>query len=603
MANYTAYIIDTVETVWHFPENVFSFESGYGRSYGRFYGKYFFLPPELWTTAPFYLIAGYGLNYGRFYERSVLPPLTTNIIIWETTVFSGASSHTNNLPVSYVSVNHTAYKAPTLTDVFYNRLFVEPVLVDFGILVSTQSQNVIAWNGFLTQTVILNNLLTSGFDGIEIIGDAPPSTFLPLQERTYEIRASTDGPPNIDAQIRFDWEPGFDDNYVYITGLRIVLYPYLYRTNMIENLEWLTNILINDDGSENRQGLRENPRQKFSVLSFIQPSEHIRADNILYGWRHQTWAIPIWSEGRQPTSAVTALDIIIQVDTRFGDFRVDSLAVIWENERKFDLFTILSLTDTQITLDRGITEDFSVNAIVCPIRTGRMTRHPQRRSKGHNALLSVIFEVDDNTSFSVGASPIVYLTEDTYLDIPDMPGAKEFKDNYIRDIRVVDYKTGIVTHFSSWNDTKVSRDFLIVLEGLEDIWNFRLWLHRRAGKQRPFWMPTFERNMFVTGTGNIGLNIIIREDANRAQGSARDHIYIRMKDGTEYLRAVLSITDIGGLGLENNVTIDLSISENQEDIDYISYMGLKRLDSDRIQLKWGVNNTVECHIPIKEIEP
>lgn len=599
MANYTAYKVLNSESVWHFPENSFSLEFGYGLNYGRFYGEYVWYPEELWTNAPFWLISGYGLNYGRFYERFLVFNRSPNV--WENGVLLSEGSHTDNLPIHYAAINYTGHKAPSLIDIFYNRILVEPVNIDFGILVATQSENILVWNGYLTTSINLNALLLSGFDGVSVIGDTPPSVFLPLQERTYEIQATIDGPPNIEAQLRFDWEVGYDDIIVYIIGHRIVFYPYLYRLNMVENLEWMTNMLLSNDGSEARQGLRERPRQKFSVKSFIHTGEHARADNLIYGWRHQMWAIPVWSEGRPPTNAVTALDMTIDVDTRFGDFRADSLAVIWENERKYDLFTVVSFTDSEITLDQGVIYSYGVNAIVCPVRVGRMTKHPQRISKGHNAVLSIIFEVEDNAVLSSSASPITFISEDTYLEVPDKPGAKDFKDEYSRDIRVVDYKTGKVQFYSPWEDTKISRDFLVVLEGLEDIWNFRLWLHRRIGKVRPFWMPTFERNMLVTGSGNIGLTLIIREDANRSQGFDRDHIYIKMKDGTEYLRTVLSITAAGGG--ENNVTIDSSISENQEDIDFISYMGCKRLNSDRIQLKWKANNVVECRVPIKEIQP
>lgn len=620
MANYTAYKSTTVESVWLFPGNTFSLGSGYGVNYGRFYGTYVFLPSELWGTAPFYFICGYGLNYGRFYGKSGFPPFYTPIVgyglnygrfygnyipislrSWQGGEDRLWGTHTDNLPIDLYQDNKTGYKGPTLTSVFYNRLLVEPLSIDFGVLVSTQIKEVLVWNGYLEQSIDLDDILLSGFDGISLIGDATPVTFLSLQERTYEVKAIVDGPPNIEASLTFDWETGYVDNIVSLSGIRIVLYPYLYRPNMIENLEWLTKILTNDDGSETRQGFRESPRQVFSVNSFITPNEHARADNIVYGWRHQSWAIPIWSEGRHPTNAVTALDETIDVDTRFGDFRAGALAIIWENERKYDLFTILSLTDSEITLDHGVVESYGVGVVVCPVRIGRMTRSPQRKSKGHNAILKVSFAVDDNVYFEVGASSVVYLSEDTYLDIPDLPGGKSFTDNYIRDIRVVDYKTGIVNQYSTWDNTKVSRNFLVVLEGLEDIWNFRLWLHRRAGKQRPFWMPTFENNMRVSGIGNMGATFTVWEDANRVYASDRDHIYVRMKDGAEYLRTVTDISDVGGG--ENNVAIDSPITEDKINVDFISYMSLKRLNSDRIQLKWKGNDVVECRVPIKEIEP
>lgn len=643
MANYTGYDTPDIEFVWRIPD-AFSLDSGYGRNYGKYYGFFVELSEDMWSSAPFFyligygrnygrwygnrglfypflagyglnygryyglsgsdqfFLAGYGYNYGRFYGLSGYGPSFLSPKGWVQEIeVVAAGSHTDNLPISMPANGLTGYGTPTLTDVFYNRLMVEPTSLDFEILVSTKSFFLTTWNGYLDQSIDLDDLLLSGFEGLSVIGDATPATYLPLQERTYEVKAIMDGPPTINALLTFDWEFGFTDNVIDISGIRIVLYPYLYRPNMIENLEWMTNILTSDNGIETRQGFRESPRQIFSISSFIQPNEQARADNLLYGWWHQSWAIPIWGEGRHPTNAVTALDETIDVDTKYADFRAGSLGVIWENERKFDLFTVISFTDAQITLDNGVTESYDVNAIVCPVRIGRIARPPQRRSKGHNAVLKLIFAVDDNVYFLEGASPTVYLSEDTYLDMPDKPGGKSFIDNYMRDIRVVDYKTGIVNQYSTWEQPKISRNFLVVLEGLEDIWSFRKWLHRRAGKQRPFWMPTFENNIRVTGTGNLGLTFTVWEDANRVYASDRDHIYVRMKDGTEYLRAVTDMSDVGG-GV-NNLTVDTSITEDRANVDFISYMGLKRLNSDKIKLKWLANDVVECLVPIKEIEP
>ena len=146
MANYTGYVYDTEQlAIWHSPENSYPLTNGYGLSYGRFYGQYLFLPEDQWGTRPFWFHVGYGNNYGRFYQRSLLPFFTpeysvggygrnygsfygfwtiqpANLSVIDDTDVVGAGAHTDNLPVGYSSVNYTGYRAPTLTDFFYNRL-------------------------------------------------------------------------------------------------------------------------------------------------------------------------------------------------------------------------------------------------------------------------------------------------------------------------------------------------------------------------------------------------------------------------------------------------------------------------------------------------
>ena len=557
--------------------------------------------PTYSNSLLFYYKSGWGYNYGYFYGGYIFAIIGASI--WEITAIDGTGSHNSNLPVNMNADNHTGFINPTLIDVFYNRLLVEPSDIDFGVVVSSQAQEILVWNAYLETTVKLENIVETSLTGLSVSGSLPPPdvSFFPLQERTYILTATDQGPPEISGNIEFDWEIPYDSNIVTVIGRRLVAFPYLYKPNMVETLEWLTKIMPVNNGEETRSRIRTAPRQRFTVSAFVGTNEHSRADNMLYGWRSQIWAIPVWGETRIVTNPVVAGVFTIDVDTLYGDFRAGSLAMVYENERTYDLFRIFSMTTTSLTLDRGISDNFSASAAVVPVREGRMKQEPKRISTGYNAILSVIFDIDDNIELSSSASSDLYLDEDTYLNVPLKPGGRNFNDLYKKDIQTIDYKTGAVTQLSFWNYTKPSREFLVVLEGLQEIWEFRTWLHRRAGQQRPFYMPTFENNIRAVGSGNIGTSFNATDDANAILASDRDHIYFQMKDGTYYFRRVTDI--FNSPGDEVLVTIDTSITEDLTDIDFISYMGLKRLASDRIQFKWQANDVVECKIPILEIDP
>ncbi len=499
--------------------------------------------------------------------------------------------------------NYTGYSMPTLVDVFYNRILVEPAELDMGVVVTSQEEEILVWNAYLESTVNLETLTETDFDGISVSGDVPPPDveFAQLEERTYTILVDAEGDPTIDASLTFDWETPYDDNVVTIVGERIIMFPYYYKVGASESLEWSTRVLTSKDGTEARSRIRTSPRQKFAVKSYIEPNEHSRVDNMLWGWRSQIWAIPVWGEARIVTSAVSADDTEISVSTLYGDFRAGDLAAIYEDSRTIDLFEIASFTDTTISIDRGITEDFSASAVVIPIRKGRMRQAPQRSSTGYNATLSISFEVDDNEEIDSEASDDTFLDEDVYLTLPLKPGGEVFQEKYEKDITTIDFLTGAVSQYSNWTYTKLSREFLVILEGLEDIWEFRTWLHRRAGKQRPFYMPTFEGDIRPNTTGNMGTSFTAYNDDNAKLASDRTNIYIQMDDGTYYFRTITDIFTVSDD--EISVTIDTTVVEELGDVDFISYMGLKRLASDRIQMTWLQNEVVQCKIPIVEIQP
>ena len=51
-----------------------------------------------------------------------------------------------------------------------------------------------------------------------------PSVFAPLQEKTFNISVSVEGPPSIDATYTFEWDNG---SYPYrVTGERLVVLAF-----------------------------------------------------------------------------------------------------------------------------------------------------------------------------------------------------------------------------------------------------------------------------------------------------------------------------------------------------------------------------------------
>jgi len=558
---------------------------GWDRGWGTFWGAV--LSPAISWNRDWDLNWG-SLGKGTFEPNGIVPEVTADV---------GAA--TTFGPIGFPGNNFSGQWATSFSDVFYNRILIEPTSVDFGSIVSDQQVNINVFNAYLVNST-LSNLIETDFDaGLSLQGDATPDVYLPLEEKVYTLTATLNGPPQTDASLTFDWLTPIPDLTIPITGSRIVLLPVTYRDKVKETMLFKTGVMNSYNGTEQRYKIRINPRHRLAIRAYLSKDDRFRVENLIYGWRNRIWAIPMWPESRV-ASPITKDDMTIFLDTTYADFRVGSLAVAWENSRKFDVFQILSKTDTSITLPRGVNDDFS-NPIVMPVRSARMVKDPVRRTTGYDGVLEAVLEVTDNLAYPAAASAIQFLGEDTFFMEPLQTTSDGSPDRYEHRIDLMDNVSGAIEQFSPWNFLRVSREFELILEGTQDIWEMRQWLYRRAGKQRPFYMPTYENNMRLISVGFITDSFVAEEDAFSTQSTARNHIAIKKTDGSYVFRTVIaSQINVDG---NTDITVDTAINIDAGEIDEINFFGLKRLTSDEIDLEWLPNNVVSVTVPITEVEP
>jgi hypothetical protein len=507
----------------------------------------------------------------------------------------GAS--TFNLPVTSPDRTSIGYIAGSYKEVFYDRILIEPVYIDFGSVLSVQQQDILVFNAYLSNRTESNITLNDFDNNTTFIGDTTPSVYLPLEERTHSIIIDPDGPPNIEASIDYDWQGTSDDITVDFIGTRIVLLRITYRAGVKENLLWLNNVMESRNGTEQRVRHRDAPRQQFAVQAYLNKDDRNLIENIMYGTRGTTFAIPVWTESRDG-DPITSGDTVINVSTLYGDFRLDGLALIWESSRKFHAFQIDAITDTTITTDRGVPTDFD-NPVIMPIRTARFLNDPTRNTTGYDGVFTGAFEVTDNIKLATSASAVQYNGEDFYDDIPLMSNMNGLPDKYNTRVDLLDYKTGVIELVAPWNYNRVNRQFELILDGLEEIWNFRLWLHRRAGRLVPFYMPTFENNLTIIDRGILTDALTCRNDEYSGQSSSRDNMAFRRSDDTWYFRNVLS-SAVNSLN-QDAIVLDSALGFDYTELEFSSYMGLKRLASDKIEITWLSNNVALVSLSITEI--
>ncbi|APL99132.1 putative structural protein [Bordetella phage LK3] len=389
-----------------------------------------------------------------------------------------------------------------------------------------------------------------------------------------------------------------DDMMIDLEGIGpVAVLPFQPEAPMKETLAWKTDLITSWDGSEFRQEIRHAPRQSFELACPVQPEFQPLAQHLIYGARNADhWGVPVWAE-LQRVGAVSFGATTIAADTTSRDFRVGGWVLLWEDPENWRVRQILSLTPTQIEITEqvGLTMRY---AWVAPLRIARLGATPERSLNGYRSDLGMAFDVVDNVRLPDPSGIVTYEGFDlvTWDNLMSGMATNEKTNSHIE---LLDYDAGLVGQFHRWLRPKSVRPLRVILRGAAELWAFRRWLHRRAGRLRPFWIPSGEPDLWLDMIGPITTHVMFRDDGFMAMAARPEHIAIQAADGTWYARKLVEPTLTGSI-----VTAELNAplpSVDSGGVLRVSFLGLKRLDTDRVDLEHRGGAVCTCEMNILEL--
>lgn len=363
-----------------------------------------------------------------------------------------------------------------------------------------------------------------------------------------------------------------------------------------ETLSWRTDVQESYDGSEDRLQVRQSPRQEFEYRYPTQPERKTSAFNAIYGARAERWLVPIWTQA-QLIGTVTAGQQALAVNTAYSEFRGASLALLWKDPDNWQLLGIDSLDSASLTLV-GTTEALD-SAWIMPVRFARIMSNVRKKTDAHQAEYLIRYEALDNATLAV-PDPAQFLGDDLYTDETLLIG-KSVSDNLIRRVEVLDQALGTVAFRSPWEYTRVSRPYRKLAGDASEAWAIRQWLHRRAGRYKSFWQPSFEADLRLKSTGTITSFLIVEDDEYRRHATDRTHIAVETIDGTWYARTITLVNDSGNG--EIKLTLDASLDVEASNVLRVCYLSLKRLDTDRVRITWQGGGIAQMDARTVELSP
>ncbi|RKZ20198.1 hypothetical protein DRQ50_00130 [bacterium] len=492
--------------------------------------------------------------------------------------------------VAATVVDHLGVLCNGLDEFWFEKIHALPSLIALGNLLATTSRDIELYNAYRVDARELTAFVNNADSGVTLVGFPTLPTFIsPSSGLVFQVQVSTIGPPELDGTLDFTLDVAAVS--VAITAVRVVMFPFAPETPIKETLEFKTDVLTGIDGSEQRVSVRKKPRQIIELrIKTEEGHERRRLQALLNSWHPRVFGVPIWFEARPASAQVVTGASTIQVDTTYGDFRVDALAIVWSDSERFDSLEIASMTDTSLTFSSSVVATHDSNALVMPLRVASTEGRIGRKKYAVGLTEAQIrFTTLDNDSDIASAAPFSTHNSKIMLDDPNLMTGSTHDDNLIRQVDRLDNMTAPFIQFSDWQDSMPATKKGWLAASAQTVWEARQLVHELRGSQVSFYLPTFWYDIIVVSDLSSGAALIdIEHIGYSTYIQAREpnkSLWIELTDGTILTREVLAYAVVSST--VERLTVDVSWSSTipVEDIARVSFLRLVRIAGDQVQFQ------------------
>lgn len=543
-------------------------------------------------------------SFTGLYAQSIISFGTTggaNPEIGPSVVNSGGSalpgqvslgSRAVNQPVSEAARQRLGSFQASINDFFYNRIIIEPSALDVGNLVSSQVRDVRVWNAYPSSSKPVASFNIVNPEGVGVVQpDTAPFTLKPLQEVTYVVSVTTNGPPIIDSALQ--WSIAGKTYAVQIVGKRLVLFPIEpdWSSPFVESLEWRTDVLRSFNGTEQRRALRRLPRRSFEYNFSVKRDAARKLNNLLLGWQNRVYAMPMWQEKNALTADAALGSQVLSIDTDSFGYAAGQIAVIYVSHSENETVEIDSFTANTVTLKRPTTRYWPKGTLFYPAAVAHLPTEVQTRRLTDTVIQgAVTFTSSPEQTDPFLPAATAPETFDGFEVISRQPNWIDGIDNtysYLFD--EIDASLGPILWETREKSGSISRPYAFFLRNRQDMVNFRAFLRRMEGRLKTCLIPSWHDDMVLRstiGSGDTGMYVVGSDlGLMLADDQTMRRLMIRLKDGTTFYRKVLSVQ------VDNNDTFiqlgqSLSRIVAPSDVQGIHMLLLCRLSGDKVEIPW-----------------
>lgn len=511
-------------------------------------------------------------------------------------------------PITVSGFSFTGERVLTWFDDWYNRIHIVPNTIDLNNVITDQTREILLWNAYLTS----KSLTSTDFPAVQGVSVtspvSTPYTLRPLEDLTYILSVSSDGPPVINVSLTWNIT-GEEPFTVDITGRRIVVWPFPpnWSTPLVESLDWYTDVITAHYGDEQRIQLRSKPRRMFEyTATMMNASDSAIASNLLWGWQNRNYALPLWVDLTVLSSTASIGTVTLSMDTTNRGFFAGGLLLLLKGPLDYEAVEIDSFTPTTITLAKPLERTWVQGTKVYPVNISQMpTNVPRRMLTDSKTEMMVSFAADPvqtDPYIPAGTAPTTYNGYEVILRKPNWAQPVDVDNQF--DYDTIDFNVGGSRVLPNRQFPMIVRRFQWRMKTRTDAVEFRKLLGRLKGRFKPAYLPTWfdDFKLYATEVASSSTIRVQNNEFYKMVGSdpALKTLMILLKNGTVVIRLINSVgTDPAGfttLGLDASIGYDL----NSTSLARLSLVHLCRQASDRVTINYLSSSvtTVEANFAL-----
>ena len=469
------------------------------------------------------------------------------------------------------------------SDDYYHRVHVSPNELALGNVASSQITTVRVWNAYLTPVMLQS--VSSADEGVQITSPASlPFRLGGLQETDWLINVTPDGPSTIDTSVIWTLQRGFAS--LRITGRRIVSWAFEpdWGANVTERLEWLTDVLSNPRGAEQRRALRISPRRSLETSMLVEGTERALFDLALAGWGRKVWAIPVWFDVQELAADLAAGSMRINCAVDLREFRAGGLAML-RGDTAFDseAVEILAIDATGLQLKRATQQRWPAGTRLYPVRTARIASIDSKRLTDKLNRAQLTFDLAEPSDWSSALPAVMYRGRPVFELRPDE--SEDLTLNYERLLQTLDNGSTLPAVTDTAGKHFSVQQHRWALDGRQERAAWRSLAYGLRGRAKSVWVPTHAWDLQLTKPASGSLLTVERIGYARfgVKTQGRQDIRIELHSGSVIYRRITAAAEDGtseSLSLDS----DLPGVINPADVYRISFMALCRAADDALEL-------------------
>jgi hypothetical protein len=400
-----------------------------------------------------------------------------------------------------------------------------------------------------------------------------------------------------------------------------------WANGITERLTWLTDVLNDETGTEQRRTVREFPRRSFEASFLRTREQRARLDNFMVGVGRKPFLVPLWHEQFRVMVDFSLDDTVTITDPVEREFRPGTLVLMCGRDPNvYEVIEIESLdTGTGVlTFATTLTLEWKAGTRMIPLRKARVLDSAELNSPTDAvSTIQVRFELNDpDNQF---ADPTDY-PDTTALSPPswgdDALAIFWFKPNfasavtftYERDDFMLDSQVGPIQIVDPSDQARIVQRFSVMLKGREQTFAFRRFLAMARGRAVPFFTPTYMNDLIPVTTTISGTSIQCKlagfASFMATYSQARTTIAIVFRDGTATIyRTVTTIeivTDEESIAVAEqfNLAGDALAEIEVTSIKRIQWLVASRFDQDGFELLHHVDDcaAITTNVVTRSIE-